>query len=84
MDFHPYFDRSRNRHPHVTREIAEEIATSYEHEETQDDGRIRRWGYSENLEKHIRVILLPDGETILNVFPDRENRVTRLHMRENV
>lgn len=72
MDFHPYFDRSRNRHPHVTREIAEEIAASYEHEETQDDGRIRRWGYSEDLDKYIRVILLPDGDTIFNAFPDRD------------
>lgn len=72
MDFHPYFDRSRNRHPHVTRAIAEEIALSYEHEETQDDGRIRRWGYSEDLEQYVRVILLPDGNTILNAFPDRD------------
>ena len=72
MDFHPYFDRSRNRHPHVTREIAKEVARSYEHEETQDDGRVRRWGYSEELEKYVWVILLPDGNTILNAFPDRD------------
>lgn len=56
----------------MTRAIAEEIALSYEHEETQDDGRIRRWGYSEALEKYVRVILLPDGNTILNAFPDRD------------
>lgn len=72
MRFHPYFDRSRRRHSNVTREIAEAIANSYEHEETQDDGRFRRWGYSEDLEQYIRVILLPDGETILNAFPDRD------------
>lgn len=76
MDFHPYFDRSRNWHPHVTREIAEEIATAYEHEETQNDGRIRRWGYSDDLEKYVRVILLPDGNTILNAFPDRDYEQT--------
>jgi hypothetical protein len=56
----------------VTRQIAENIAISYGHEETQDDGRIRRWGYSEELEKYVRVILLPDGNTILNAFPDRD------------
>lgn len=72
MNFHPYFDRSRKRHPKVTREIAEEIAASYEHEEIQDDGRIRRWGYSADLEKYVRVILLPNGNTILNAFPDRD------------
>ena len=72
MNFHPYSDRSRDHHPRVTREIAEKIATSYEHEETQDDGRIRRWVYSEDLEKYVRVILLPDGNTILNAFPGRD------------
>jgi hypothetical protein len=56
----------------VTREIAETIATSHEHEETQDDDRIRRWGYSEEIEKYVRVILLPDGDTILNAVPDRD------------
>ena len=72
MKFHPYFDRSRTRHPLVTRDVAERIANSPEHEVVQDDGRIRRWGYSEALEKYVRVILLPDGETILNAFPDRD------------
>jgi len=72
VKFHPYFDRSRGRHPLVTRAIAERIANSPEHEVVQDDGRIRRWGYSETLDKYIRVILLPDGETILNAFPDRD------------
>lgn len=72
MKFHLYFDRSRNRHPLVTREVGERVANSYEHEVVQDDGRIRRWGYSKALEKYVRVILLPDGETILNAFPDRD------------
>ena len=72
MKFHPYSDRSRTRHPLVTRDVAERIANSPEHEVVQDDGRIRRWGYSEALEKYVRVILLPDGETILNAFPDRD------------
>jgi len=56
----------------VTRETAEKIATSYEHEDIQDDDRTRRWGYSEELEKYVRVILLPDGTTIFNAFPDRD------------
>ena len=72
MDFHPYFDQSRDRHPRATRETAEKIATSYEHEDIQDDDRIRRRGYSEELEKYVRVILLPDGTTIFNAFPDRD------------
>lgn len=72
MKFHPYFDRSRKWHPLVTRDIAERVANSHEREEVQEDGRIRRWGYSDQLNKYVRVILLPDGETILNAFPDRD------------
>jgi hypothetical protein len=37
----------------------------------QSDGRIRKWGYIEEVEKYLRVILLEDGETIHNVFFDR-------------
>lgn len=39
--------------------------------ETQPDGRIRHWGYVEELGKYLRVVTLPDGETVLNAFPDR-------------
>ena len=37
----------------------------------QSDGRIRQWGYIEEVGKYLRVILLEDGETIHNVFFDR-------------
>jgi len=37
----------------------------------QSDGRIRKWGYIEEVEKYLRVILLEDGETIHNTFFDR-------------
>jgi hypothetical protein len=37
----------------------------------QSDGRIRRWGYIEEVGKYLRVILLDDGETIHNAFFDR-------------
>jgi len=36
--------------------------------EIQSDGRIRKWGYIEEVGKYLRVILLEDGETIHNVF----------------
>ena len=39
--------------------------------EIQSDGRIRKWGYIEEVGKYLRVILLEDGETIHNVFFDR-------------
>jgi hypothetical protein len=39
---------------------------------TQADGRIRRWvAVSEAEGKYLRVILLPDRETVHNAFFDR-------------
>lgn len=37
----------------------------------QSDGRIRKWKRIEEEGKFLRLILLPDGETIHNVFFDR-------------
>ena len=41
-------------------------------EVVQKDGRIRRWAPIPEMEgKYLRVILLPDGETVHNAFFDR-------------
>jgi len=37
---------------------------------TQPDGRIRLYGHSETLGCALRVVLLSDGETVHNAFPD--------------
>jgi len=38
----------------------------------QADGRIRRWASIEQMEgRYLRVVLLPDGETVHNAFFDR-------------
>jgi hypothetical protein len=38
----------------------------------QADGRIRRWARIEEMGgRHLRVVLLPDGETVHNAFFDR-------------
>jgi hypothetical protein len=38
----------------------------------QEDGRIRRWAPIQEMEgRFLRVILLPDGETVHNAFFDR-------------
>ncbi len=39
--------------------------------ETQSDGRIRLWALIPEEQKYLRVILLPDGETVHNAFFDR-------------
>ena len=41
-------------------------------EHRQADGRIRRWAQIVEMEnRHLRVVLLPDGETVHNAFFDR-------------
>lgn len=43
-----------------------------EKEQIQADGRIRRWAKIRQMDdRYLRVILLPDGKTIHNVFFDR-------------
>lgn len=43
-----------------------------EKEYVQADGRIRRWTGIEEMDgRYLRVILLPDGETVHNAFFDR-------------
>ena len=38
----------------------------------QADGRIRRWARIEDMEgRYLRVVLMPDGETVHNAFFDR-------------
>lgn len=44
-------------------------------EEVQQDHRIRRWGpVPEMGGRYLRLILLPDGETVHNAFFDRSFR----------
>jgi hypothetical protein len=39
--------------------------------DVQSDGRIRKWGWIDEEEKFLRVILFEDGETVHNAFFDR-------------
>ena len=42
-----------------------------ERTEVQSDGRIRKWAKIEEVNRHLRVILLQDNETVHNAFFDR-------------
>ena len=65
-----YFERRRLDHGIEYRHVEEALAHEI-HREAQPDGRIRVWGYVNDFGKHVRVILLPDGLTVHNAFPDR-------------
>jgi len=38
----------------------------------QRDGRVRLYGYAASLGCYLRVVLLSDGQTVHNAFPDEE------------
>ena len=69
-----YFDLTRRREDR--RAILDEwICQAVTHptgEQVQADGRIRRWALIEAADnRYLRVMLLPDGETVHNALFDR-------------
>jgi hypothetical protein len=74
MKFTQYFHAMKIR-PDRADIRTEWIMQAIEHpirELVQEDGRIRRWAkIAEMGGKYLRVVLLPDGETVHNAFFDR-------------
>jgi hypothetical protein len=63
--------RQRLDRAKIKMEWIEETIKNPEYTEVQSDGRIRKWKKIEEQGKFLRVILLPDGETVHNAFFDR-------------
>ena len=68
-----YFEEQvLRKRPYIRREWCERVIARPLHRAVQPDGRIRCWGVVPELGGRVlRVVLLPDGETVLNAFPDR-------------
>lgn len=69
-----YFAAVRNRPDRavILDEWIERAITAPVREHIQADGRIRRWVQVPEMEnRFLRVVLLPDGETVHNAFFDR-------------
>ena len=69
-----YFDALRHRPDRaaIRDEWIERAIGSPVKEAIQADGRIRRWTLVPEAEnRYLRVVLLPDGETVHNAFFDR-------------
>ena len=69
-----YFEATRQRADRATIELRwiASVVDGSEVQRLQSDGRIRRWGRIAECEgRWLRVVLLPDGETIHNAFFDR-------------
>jgi hypothetical protein len=69
-----YFDaiRSRPDRAIIQDEWVLRVIASPQREDVQADGRVRRWARIEEMQgRYLRVILLPDRETVHNAFFDR-------------
>ena len=73
MKFTQYFlyavkrlDRSK-----IKMDWIEETVKHPDYSEIQSDGRIRKWRKIQEEGRFLRVIVLPDGETVHNAFFDR-------------
>ena len=65
-------DRVRPDREIIKDEWIQHVIQLPEKEHIQADGRIRRWARIEEMKnRYLRVILLPDGETVHNAFFDR-------------
>ena len=72
-----HFKRSRLAEDRkgIELEWIEHVIAKPTHEFVQSDGRIRRWGTVPELNgRYLRVVLLPDGETVMTAFLDRRFR----------
>jgi len=68
----PYFDRRMLDRPDIRREWVERVLGRPVRRHRQRDGRIRCWGYIEERDMYLRVVILDDGATIHNAFFDRD------------
>ena len=60
------------KRPYIRQEWCERVVAQPLRREVQPDGRIRFWGVVPELGGRIlRVVVLQDGETLHNAFPDR-------------
>ena len=74
VKFTQYFQAMRQRpDPAIIRlEWIQRVIDQPVKEIIQQDGRIRRWEPIEEMDgRYLRVVLLPDGETVHNAFFDR-------------
>jgi hypothetical protein len=72
MKMTQYFKISvMTRRPYIKEEWIEHIIRHPIRSEIQSNGRIRCWGFIQEVGKYLRVVTESDGETVHNAFFDR-------------
>lgn len=62
---------AQEQHPEARRwDWIETVIASPSTQEKQCDGRLRYWGYIQEANKYMRIVVEPDGETVHNAFFD--------------
>ncbi len=64
------------RRPYLKMEWIASVLAKPLRMEIQTNGRIRYWGFVEELGRYLRIVTEPDGVTVHNAFPDRRFRMT--------
>lgn len=62
------------RRPYLKTEWIEAVLRNPIRKEIQENGRMRYWAFIEEVDKYLRVVVEPDGETVHNAFFDRRFR----------
>ena len=63
-----------SRRPYLDPLDIKRIVAQPERKLIQKDGRLRLYGYARGLDRYLRVVLLPDRETVHNAFVDEDFR----------
>lgn len=74
LRFHGYFlNQVLPKRPYLSEALVIEVIRGAEVRRLQSDGRWRIWARRPELgDRWLRVVLLEDGETVLNAFIDRD------------
>lgn len=59
------------KRPYLRIEWCERVLSSPNRVEVEPEGRVRHWGWIDELGQWLRVVTLEDGQTVHNAFPDR-------------
>jgi hypothetical protein len=60
------------RRPYLDPIEIRRIVRQPERKQIQGDGRVRLYGFAASVGAYLRVVLLPDGETVHNAFIDED------------
>jgi hypothetical protein len=69
-----HFERALQLRSEIRREWCEQIAADPIFKDTAANGRIRCWGWVEELNQCVRVVLLADGKTLHTAMIDSKFR----------